>query len=347
MKKLFLSFVMLVFAAMPSALAQKGYAKLTVAFYNLENLFDTEDGPNNDAEYLPDGANHWTLEKYQNKLHNMAKVISQIGGNGPAVIGVAEVENRKVLEDLVKEPALQKLGYSIVHYDSPDFRGIDCALLYRPGIFQLTASSAHPVIIPGEPRIKTRDVVVASGYIDNEPFSFLVGHWPSRAGGEAVSLNRRMAAAKTMRAQADSILKVQPNAKIIMMGDFNDDPTSPSVEKGLRLNDNPKNLKSDEFYTPMKKLYLDGIGTLAYRDVWNLFDIMVVNGNLMGKDLDSFKIYQDPKTGYYAYVFNKPFLRQQSGRYKGYPHRTMVGGEYQNGYSDHFPVYMYLVKEIK
>lgn len=347
MKKLFLSLALLAFVALPNAVAQKGYAKVTVAFYNLENLFDTEDGPNNDAEYLPDGANHWTLEKYHNKLHNMAKVISQIGGDGPAVIGVSEVENRKVLEDLVKEPALQRLGYSIVHYESPDFRGIDCALLYRPEIFKLTASSAHPVNIPGEPHIKTRDVVVASGYIDNEPFSFLVGHWPSRAGGEAVSLNRRMAAAETMRAQADSILRLEPKSKIIMMGDFNDDPTSPSVVKGLRLKKGPKGLGANEFYTPMRKLYKDGIGTLAYRDVWNLFDIMCVNGNLIGEDHNSFKVYKDPKTGYYAYVFNKPFLRQQSGRYKGYPHRTMVGGEYQNGYSDHFPVYMYLVKELK
>ncbi|GAD07332.1 Endonuclease/Exonuclease/phosphatase family [Porphyromonas crevioricanis] len=330
-----------------AASAQQQYIKVPVAFYNLENLFDTEKGPNQDSDYLPEGRNKWTEERYKEKLSNMADVISRIGGRGPAVIGVSEIENRRVLEDLVAQPQLAHLGYSIVHYDSPDLRGIDCALLYRPEIFRLTNSSAHPVNIPGEPHIKTRDVVLASGKIDGENFHFLVGHWPSRAGGEAASIHRRMAAARVMRTLTDSIVSADETAKVILMGDFNDDPTSPSVAKGLDLKEKADPLAYNELFTPMLRLYKNGIGTLAYRDVWNLFDIICVNGNLTGNNYSSFRLYQDPNTEHLAFVFNKPFLRQKEGKFKGYPLRTMVGGAYQGGYSDHFPVYIYLVKEIK
>lgn len=324
----------------------KSYLRLPVAFYNVENLFDTIRNPQiHDAEYTPDGQNKWTSMKYRKKLENLSRVISQIGGSGPIIIGLAEVENRAVLEDLITMPLLKEKHYSIAHFDSPDARGIDVALLYVNDIFQIYESKAHPVILPGGD--KTRDVLQVSGIIDGERFHVMVGHWPSRAGGEAVSLPKRMIAAKVMRRVTDSLLTIDPTSNIILMGDFNDDPVSTSVKKGLAIKKSPKNLKPHDLFTPMLKLYKEGIGTLAYRDVWSLFDIMVVNGNLMGKDYDTFRLFSDPKTKNYAFVFNKDFLMQKEGAYKNYPLRTTAGGEYQAGFSDHFPVYIYLIKEVK
>ena len=320
--------------------------RVTVAFYNLENLFDTIDQENNDEEFLPDGANRWTLERYQHKLRNMSHVISLIGGDGPAIIGVAEIENRGVLEDLIAEESLRDKHYDIVHYDSPDRRGIDCAILYQPEVYKVFASGARAVEIPNEPWIKTRDVVYASGLLDGEIVHVLVGHWPSRSGGEAVSLHRRMAAAKTMRSVADSLYTLFPGSKVIMMGDFNDDPISPSVREGLGVQNHPEQTKPADYYTPMLQLYNKGMGTLAYRDVWNLFDIIAVNGELIGSKPTTWQLYRDPETTDMAFIFKQPFMIQQSGQYKGYTLRTFVGGQWQGGYSDHFPVYVYLVKGV-
>ena len=320
--------------------------RVTVAFYNLENLFDTIDQENNDEEFLPEGANRWTPERYQHKLRNMSHVISLIGGDGPAIIGVAEIENRGVLEDLIAEESLRDKHYDIVHYDSPDRRGIDCAILYQPEVYKVFASGARAVEIPNEPWIKTRDVVYASGLLDGEIVHILVGHWPSRSGGEAVSLHRRMAAAKTMRSVADSLYTLFPDSKVIMMGDFNDDPISPSVREGLGVQNHPEQTKPADYYTPMLQLYNKGMGTLAYRDVWNLFDIIAVNGELIGSKPTTWQLYRDPETTDMAFIFKQPFMIQQSGQYKGYTLRTFVGGQWQGGYSDHFPVYVYLVKGV-
>ena len=318
--------------------------RVTVAFYNLENHFDTIDQENNDEEFLPEGANRWTPERYQHKLRNMSHVISLIGGDGPAIIGVAEIENRGVLEDLIAQDSLRDKHYDIVHYDSPDRRGIDCAILYQPEVYKVFASGVRAVEIPNEPWIKTRDVVYASGLLDGEIVHVLVGHWPSRSGGEAVSLHRRMAAAKTMRSVADSLYTLFPGSKVIMMGDFNDDPISPSVRDGLGVQNHPDQTKPADYYTPMLQLYNKGMGTLAYRDVWNLFDIIVVNGELIGSNPTTWQLYRDPETTDMAFIFKQPFMIQQSGQYKGYTLRTFVGGQWQGGYSDHFPVYVYLVK---
>ncbi|WP_329905404.1 endonuclease/exonuclease/phosphatase family protein [Porphyromonas pogonae] len=348
MKNRLLSFLLFLFVITSLQAQDKAkYAKVTVAFYNLENLFDTIDGPNKDEEFLPNGANAWTEERYREKLHHMASVISQIGSDkGPDIIGVCEIENIKVLEDLIAQPELKGYGYSIVHYDSPDARGIDCALLYKVSVFKLLSSKAHAVNIPGEPNVKTRDVLEASGTILGDKFHFLVAHWPSRAGGEQISLNRRMAAARVMKSVSDSVVNHDASAKVILMGDFNDDPVSPSIKRGLQTKDTPENLAALDLFNPMTSLYRKGIGTLAYRDVWNLFDNLVVNGNLIGSDYTTFKVLQDKKSGEYAHVFNSEFLRQQRGHFKGYPFRTFAGGQYQGGYSDHFPVYLYIVKKI-
>ncbi len=325
--------------------AQKQYVRLTVGFYNLENLYDTIVSPDiHDEEFTPLGLNRWDSQKYNRKLENLSTVISQVGGNGPAILGVSEIENRCVLQDLINMPLLKDKNYDIAHIDSPDERGVDVGLLYMKDVFDLTDVKAHFIALEND---FTRDILQVSGFIDGEKFHFLVGHWPSRSGGEAASMHKRMAAADVMRRVTDSLLAIDQSAKVILMGDFNDDPVSKSIREGLNIKRDANNLKYDDLFTPMLKLYREGIGTLAYRDVWNLFDIIVVNGNLFGNDLSQFRIYTDPRTKNNAFVFNRPFLLQQEGPFKGYPLRTIVGGQYQGGYSDHFPVYIHLIKELK
>ncbi|SJZ55225.1 endonuclease/exonuclease/phosphatase family protein [Porphyromonas cangingivalis] len=330
-----------------SAYAQQSFSKrLCIAFYNVENLFDTIDQENADEDFTPSGVNAWDETRYKQKLHNMSSVIAKIGtAQGPDVLGMAEVENRGVLEDLIAMPALADRGYGIVHYDSPDHRGIDCALLYKKSRMEILHSHPQPVIIPGEEDIKTRDVLYVKAKADGEILHFMVAHWPSRSGGEAASAPRRLAAAKTMKHLSDSILSTDATAKIIMMGDLNDDPVSPSMKDGLSIKYKTKDLQGTDLYTPMYDLYKAGYGTLAYRDVWSLFDMMMVSGNVVNTpEEDGYRLLFSKTQGFGAFIFNDKMLTQESGRYKGYPKRTIVGGQYQGGYADHFPVYLFLVK---
>lgn len=347
-KLLFISALALNFIGSSIGLAQKQYAKISVGFYNLENLFDTVDGPNNDADFLPNGKNQWTPERYAMKLNNMASAIGQIAGDkAPDILGLCELENRQVLEDLSTHPKLAKYSYSIVHFDSPDRRGIDCALFYRSGVFTFSNARVHPVVIPGEPEVKTRDVLEVNGTILGEPVSILVAHWPSRAGGEQISLNRRMTAAKVMKKVTDSLQRLGSEQKVILMGDFNDDPTSPSLVKGLEAKNKINEVQPGDLFNVMAKLHRKGRGTLAYRDVWNLFDNIVVTSNLIGTDYTNLKLQLDKSTKAYGRICNSDLLTQKTGHFKGYPHRTFSYGQFQNGYSDHYPVFVYLLKEVK
>lgn len=314
----------------------------TIAFYNLENLFDTIDSPDTfDEEYLPDGKNKWNTEKYNNKLEHMSKVISMIGKDitkdAPAVIGVSEVENRTVLEDLVKTDNLKKYNYEIVHYDSPDERGVDVGLLYQPKYF--TPKYSHPIHVTlPDTSDRTRDILMVYGLFDNEPMYFFVNHWPSRRGGEKASAPGRDSAALTLRKVCDTILIKKPDAKIFIMGDLNDDPTNESLIEYLKASDDKKILDKNYFFNPMKTMHKKGIGTLAYRDNWNLFDQIIMSPAVI-----------NDKTGYHYFkagIFNKDFLFQSEGKFKGYPFRTQAGGVYLNGYSDHLPVYVYIIKEL-
>lgn len=347
-KRIYLLFSIFLLSA--GYLVAQGKAKqirIPIAFYNLENLFDTINQPNNDEEFLPEGKNQWTQERYRLKLGNMARVIADIAQTGPAVLGVSEIENLFVLQDLVAHPLLKDKNYGIIHYDSPDKRGVDCGILYRQDVFRPISSGCRRVFVPEVPELLTRDVVFSTGLIDGELFHIIVAHWPSRFGGEEVSIPSRMAAAKTMKSVADSLQSVYPQSKVIMMGDFNDDPVDKSVQLGLEVKEDHTRMKSNEYFTPMLKMYNNGEGTLAYRDVWSLFDMIVVNGMLMqDEDPYTFKVEKDSQTGYYAHIFHAGYIMQQSGRFKGYPLRTIVGGQFQGGYSDHFPVYIYLVKQI-
>jgi endonuclease/exonuclease/phosphatase family metal-dependent hydrolase len=325
---------------------EKQYKVNTVAFYNVENLFDYEDDPLIfDDDRTPEGKDHWTQEIYEAKLANMAKVISEIGadvtGTSPALIGVSEIENRRVLEDLLNQEPLVNKDYGIVHFDSPDRRGIDVALLYQKKIFIPTNYKAYELEIYDDQdrskRIYTRDQLLVSGMLDGEKISLIVNHWPSRSGGEERSRPKRIKAAELNKHIMDSLFSEDPYAKIITMGDFNDDPISPSVKDVLKTKSEREDMKVKELYNPMEDMYKKGMGTLAYRDAWNLFDQIILSTELTKKDYSSYRFYK-------AGIFNKNYLATPRGQYKGYPFRSFVNG-YTGGFSDHFPVYIYLIKE--
>jgi hypothetical protein len=329
----------------PVTQAQVKQAKVVcVAFYNLENLFDTIDDPRtDDAEFTPKGSGKWDSKKYYTKLSNLADVISQIGDEytktGPVFLGVSEVENRQVVEDLIHTPPLRSMNYDIVHYDSPDARGIDVALLYQPKFFQVKSSKTHRLRM-ADTTFRTRDILQVDGLLDGEMVHVLVNHWPSRSGGETESAPKRDAAADLCLSAVQGIYKDEPNARIIIMGDLNDDPVDESLMKHLKIKTKPENMKQGELYDPMWQLFRDGVGSLAYQDSWNLFDQIIVSSALVDKKSEGYRFLK-------AKVFNKKFLLQKEGAYEGYPFRTYAGGVYMGGYSDHFPVYVFLVKEIK
>lgn len=315
-----------------------------VAFYNLENLFDTIDNANViDEEFLPDGAMKWGTMKYNAKLQHMSNAISKIGldycPQGISLIGVSEIENRGVLEDLVKQPDLAKRSYQIIHYDGPDRRGVDVALLYNPKLFIVTNSKSYRLHTT-DTAFLTRDQLMVSGYLQNEKVHVIVNHWPSRTGGEERSRPKRNAAAALTRSIADSLLQVDPKAKIIIMGDLNDDPYNESCATILAAKKDLNEVKDGQLYNPLWKTLDKGIGSLAYADQWNLFDQIIVSSEIAHSDPGKLKLWK-------AEIFNKPFLTQQEGRYKGTPLRTHAGGVWTNGYSDHYPTLIYLVKEIK
>ena len=272
----------------------------------------------------------------------MAEIGADVSGNTPTIIGVCETENRKVLEDLVNQETLVEQDYGIIQFDSPDRRGIDVALLYKKKLFTPTHYKAKELLIYDDndksKRVFTRDQLVVSGMLDGEKIHLIVNHWPSRSGGEKRSRSKRIKAAKLNRQIIDSIFSDEPYAKIITMGDFNDDPTSPSVKDYLNAQRESNGMQMRELFNPMEDLAKQGYGSLAYRDSWNLFDQIIISTELTKKDFSSYRFYK-------AGIYNKTYLVNAHGRYKGYPYRSFASGSYTGGYSDHFPVYIYLVKE--
>ncbi len=326
------------------ALAQKKLGVYSVAFYNIENLWDTDDDPNNsgDDDYTPEGRYQWTPEKYRQKLLNAAMVLSQLGKDycpmGAALIGVSEIENRRVLEDLMQSEPLRSIGYQVIHFESPDHRGIDVAALYNPRIFTFEKATIYPYNNPEAPDFKTRDQLLVSGKLAGEPFHMIVNHWPSRYGGNKSSPSREFAAAITKHI-ADSIRRSDPEAKIVIVGDLNDDPYNKSCSKVLEAQRKTEDTPQDGYYNTTWKLYDDGIGTLCYQGQWNLFDQQIISGNLLGADKRTLKFWKTE-------IFSRPFLLQQEGKYKGYPFRSFSGNVFQGGFSDHLPTVSYYVKII-
>lgn len=332
---------------------KKNYQVSTVAFYNVENLFDTIRNPEiYDEEWTPTGAQHWTSKKYNQKIHNLASVISIIGTDEnpemPAIVGVAEVENRGVLEDLISQPELASGNYGIVHYDSPDKRGIDVGLLYRKDHFQVLASQPVTLMIKDMSkidfktkekgvRVYTRDQLVVTGLLDGEEIHFIVNHWPSRVGGEKRSSPFREAAAALNLKIIDSLKAINPKAKVIAMGDLNDGPYNKSMTNVLQAVDDKEKVGDTGIFNPMQKMAKQGLGTLAYRDGWDVFDQIYMTASVVNGNYNTWTFWK-------AGIFKKPFLIQQDGKFKGYPLRNSNS---EVGYSDHFPVYIYLLKEAK
>lgn len=330
---------------------QKEYKINTIAFYNLENLFDTTDDPDVFDDQNPiGGMSKGEAERvYPLKLKNLAKVLADIGteksGFPPAVIGVCEIENYNVLQDLVNQPRLKPYNYGIVHHDSPDLRGIDVALLYRKDVFKPTYSKPHEVVLYSDSdrskRRYTRDVLHVKGMLDGEEMHFLVNHWPSRSGGEKKSRPNRVKAAQVAKKIVDSLQRRDPNVKIMVMGDLNDGVYNESVKVVLET----KRYKSDlklptDMWNPFEDIFYEGVGTIAWRDSWDLFDqIMITQPLALDTDFSSYRFYK-------AGIHNPPYLQNPRGRWKGYPFRSFNNEAWTNGYSDHFPVYIYLIKEL-
>lgn len=315
-----------------------------VAFYNLENLFDTiNNNGKYDLEFSPSGSRQWNGEKYRKKIHNMAYAISRLNTkttpNGPSIIGVSEVENITVLQDLVNDPQIKERGYKIVHHDSPDARGIDVGLLYNPKDFRVLRVTNHRLKIDSLPRFRTRDQMCVVGLLGSDRVAVIVNHWPSRRGGTEQSSWLREAAAALSKQIADSLLSVDPNIGVIMMGDLNDYPNNRSVTDVMKGRKKEAQVQPGEFFNPFWKLFDEGIGSYMYRGGWGLFDQILLSYNMTAQGKCPLK-YQR------AIVHNFEFLRQQDGRYKGYPLRTFSDGAFTNGYSDHFPTEVLLYREV-
>lgn len=346
MKRFFYSFVAVMLFCL-TASAQKKIAVYAVGFYNLENLFDyTHDEGKNDYQYLPDGSYRWNEMKYAHKLQNMSKVLAEMGtdvlpGVGCAFIGVSEVENAHCMEDLVAQPALKERNFRFVHVEGPDRRGVDCALIYNPALFKVRDVKLVPYKqeLEKDSAYKTRGFLTVSGEIAGEHVAAIVCHWPSRA---ATSFYRE-SAGRQVRAVKDSLLRDDPNCKVFVMGDMNDDPTNKSMTEMLGAKSEIENVGAGEMYNPWYNILVKQCtGTLQYRGAWNLFDQIVMTPNMINKkgvkDFSTLKFWKPQ-------IFRRDYLFQTEGKYKGNTKRTTAGGIWLDGYSDHLPVIVYLAKE--
>lgn len=377
--------------------SQKQVQRATVAFMNVENLWDTvpsfdyidgtknrnnpafhrsvpldsielmettEDyrGPWSDElligkkvirkqvladDFTANSAKNWDTQKYNDKMGKLAKVISELGrqhtNDNPAIMGLLEIENRQVVQDLISQPLLAKSDYGIVHFNSYDARGVDNAIIYQKKRFRPTETYKKEIKIFDDEgkRVYTRDIIVMKGLLDGEKIAVFMNHWPSRSGGEARSLPRRIAAAAALKEEMDKASAESPGIKLIAMGDFNDDPVSPSLRKHLGAVGEPSELSDKSpYYNLMTKLYKAGVASLAYRDAPNLFDQIIVSKNLYSpeKMTGTYSVYK-------VEIFAPSYLVNSQGQWKGYPYRSWDGDRYTGGYSDHFPAVSVLQKE--
>jgi hypothetical protein len=341
-----LALVLLFTAALCFAGKKKGGAVYAVGFYNVENLFDTiHDAGKNDYEFLPEGTFQWTQEKYRHKLRNIARVLSELGtddapATGCAAIGLAEVENRQCLDDLCREAPLKARGYRFVHVEGPDQRGIDCALLYNPRLFQVRHVCLVPYIYTREEDSlrATRGFLTVSGTMGGEHVAIIVCHLPSR-GAPAIC---REDGGRQLRAVKDSIVNDDPHVKLLIMGDMNDDPHDTSMAEALGACRRQKDVEAPAgLWNPWWDILASCRGTLKYQGAWNLFDQIIVSQSLVPADDGS----SDGTLKLWRYdIFNRDYLLQHDGAYRGSPLRTHAGGRWLNGYSDHLPTVVALKK---
>ena len=346
MKYFFFAVIGVLLTFLPAS-AQKKYSVYGVGFYNQENLFDTcHDEGKRDYDFLPTGSYKWNAMKYNHKLNNMSRALADMGTDvlpniGCAIIGLAEVENSKALDDLVAQPALSARNYQYVHIEGPDRRGIDCALLYNPSLFSVKNTRLVPYVqkLKKDSAFYTRGFLTVSGILADEHIAVIVCHLPSRF---SESFYRELGA-EQVKAIKDSLLNDDPNCKVFVMGDMNDDPIDKSMAGILRGKGNIKDVNQGDMYNPWYNILVkEGVGTLLYQGSWNLFDQILVTPNLLNKDdkkdFSSLKFWKNQ-------IFKRDYLFQTEGKYKGSPKRTTAGGVWLDGYSDHLPVVVYLVKE--
>lgn len=346
MKHFFFAVIGVLLAFLPAS-AQKKYSVYGVGFYNQENLFDTcHDEGKRDYDFLPTGSYKWNAMKYNHKLNNMSRALADMGTDvlpniGCAIIGLAEVENSKALDDLIAQPALSARNYQYVHIEGPDRRGIDCALLYNPSLFSVKNTRLVPYVqkLKKDSAFYTRGFLTVSGTLADENVAVIVCHLPSRF---SESFYRELGA-EQVKVIKDSLLNDDPNCKVFVMGDMNDDPIDKSMAGILKGKANIKDVNEGDMYNPWYNILVkEGVGTLLYQGSWNLFDQILVTPNLLNKDdkkdFSSLKFWKNQ-------IFKRDYLFQTEGKYKGSPKRTTAGGVWLNGYSDHLPVVIYLVKE--
>lgn len=327
--------------------AQRKLQMHAVCFYNLENLFDTcHDEGKNDFDFLPTGSYHWDKVKYENKLHNMARVICDLGTDkcpyGASIIGCSEVENDNVMNSLMDQPNMKARGYKYIHIEGPDKRGVDCALIYNPKAFKIEKYfDKHYVYENGDTTRQTRPFLCVQGRLAGDKLTVIVCHWPSR-GAEDIF---RQYGGRQVRAMTDSIIQADPEQHIIVMGDMNDDPDNNSMAKCLGARREISQMKEGDFYNPWWNVLRDkGQGTLSYQGGWNLFDQQVYSQNLV-EEYGKKTFSQLTLLNYH--IFKRDYMLQQEGKYKGSPKRTTAGGVWLNGFSDHLPTVTYLVKAIQ
>ncbi|MBR1448452.1 MAG: endonuclease/exonuclease/phosphatase family protein [Prevotella sp.] len=349
MKKTFALLALLFLIGTSAARAdEKKFALYGVGFYNLENLFDTcHDEGHNDYQFLPDGQYKWTGLKYRHKLQNMARVLSEMGtdklpGIGCAVIGVAEVENAKCLADLCEQEPLKARNFQYVLIEGPDRRGIDCGLLYNPRFFTVRDVKLVPYVqeLEKDSTYYTRGFLTVSGTLAGEHVTVIVNHLPSRFSDSFY----RESGGRQIRQVKDSLLRDDPNVKVFIMGDMNDDPQDKSMAEALGAKRKAKDVETGGLWNPWWDTLANGTGTLVYDGKWNLFDQIILSHSLL--DPNKKKDYSSLK--YYAHqIFRRDYLFQKEGKYKGGSLRTHAGGVWLDGYSDHFPTVVYIIKEVK
>lgn len=306
---------------------------LSVGFYNLENLFDTQNDPYTfDKQFLPKSDRKWTKERYEEKLENLAKVISELTTYGtPTFLGVCEIENREVLKDLIEESVLLSRNYDIVHRESPDERGIDVGFIYDADLFSVTKVTTHQPDL-SDYDDKTRDILHISGKLTNgEKLHFFINHWPSRGEGRKESEPKRVIAAQTLNDAITTVLTKDADAKIIVMGDFNDEPSNKSISQTLGVSCEVSETEENQLYNAFCELEDQDYGSYRYRKYWDMLDQIMVSSALL---TDTSGVHFLPQS---ADIKDEPWMIQ-TGKYEGFPLRTYGGYKYLGGYSDHFPV---------
>jgi len=347
MKRIFFTcgFIFAFFFCTSQNQEKKSYVINTIAFYNLENLFDTIDNPLKKDEYSPILQMKTNKSNaYWSKIENMARVLSEIGkektGKTAAIIGICEIENSAILDDILNTSYFKKQPYDYIHQESPDWRGIDVALLYNTTLFSPSDYKSFELKAWNDKgyRVRTRNQLLVSGYLDNELIHLIINHWASQRSGKDKTAYLRNLSAELTLTILEEIRREELNPKIIIMGDFNDNPIDVSIKKKLATKADKKKLNQDDLYNPFENMFKKGMGTLGFRDNVNLFDQLILSSNLLTNNYKEYQFYK-------ARIYNPTYLTTKKGRYKGYPFRSFSNNQFTGGFSDHYPVYIYLIRE--